>query len=117
MRRFAAALVASSLVAGAALAAATPDDIKKRLESAYPVQVLRVEPSDVDGRPAFLVRVMNKSAGGNDAFGVTTLAVDRESGELIPAFRHRQSGYALPDDAGREPKETNVPEHGATTWR
>jgi hypothetical protein len=112
-----AAALAASLVASVALAAVTSDDVKKRLESVYPVQVLGVEPTEIDGKPAFLVRVMNKAPGGNDAFAVTILAVDADTGELISAFRHRSSGYALSDDFAREPKEINVPEQGMKTWR
>jgi len=118
MRRGAiAALAAAALLAGAAQAAVTPEEVKKRIEAALPVQVLRVQPGEVDGKPAFLVRVMNKAKGGNDAFSVTTLAVDGETGQLIPAFRHRASGYALSDSSGSEPKEILVPENGGHTWR
>jgi len=79
--------------------------------------VLRVEPGEIDGKPVFLARVMKKTLGGNDAFGVATLAVDGETGRLIPAFRHQASGYTLPDSQVEEPKEINVPENGMTTWR
>ena len=105
------------LAAGAAQAAMQPDEIKKQLEGAYPVQVLRVEPADIDGKPAFAVRVMNKAAGQNGAFGVTTLAVDAETGKLLPAFRHKASGYALPDAVEGDPRQVNVPEQGFKTWR
>jgi len=111
-----AALAAVALIASAAQAV-TPDEVKKRIEAALPVQVLRVQPAEIDGKPAFLVRVMNKAKGGNDAFSVTTLAVDGETGQLIPAFRHRASGYALSDSWGSEPKEILVPENGGHTWR
>ena len=113
----AAGIVVAALVAGVARAAVTPDDVKKRLEGALPVQVLRVEQGEVDGKPAFFVRVMKKAQGDNDAFSVATLAVDGETGQLIPAFRHRASGYWLPDDPGSEPKEILVPENGGNTWR
>src|SRR5471032_1742376 len=110
-------IIGAALVSGVARAAVTPDEIKKRLEDALPVQVLRVQQGEVDGKPAFLVRVMNKTKGGNDAFSITTLAVDGETGQLIPAFRHRASGYALPDSPGSEAKEILVPENSGNTWR
>ena len=117
MIRALAACAVTCLLAASAQAAMTPDEVRKKLESAYPVQVLRVEPGEIDGKPVFLARVMKKTLGGNDAFGVATLAVDGETGRLIPAFRHRASGYTLPDGQGEEPKEVNVPENGMTTWR
>ncbi len=109
--------LAAGLAAGAAQAALTPDEVKKQLESASPVAVLRVEPIELDGKPAFAVRVMKKTLGGNDAFIVTTLAVDRETGQLMLAFRHRASGYALSDAPTVEPKQIIVPEQGTRTWR
>jgi hypothetical protein len=117
MIRAIAACAVACLFAASAGAAVTADEVKKKLESAYPVQVLRLEPGEIDGKPVFLARVMKKTLGGNDAFGVTTLAVDGETGRLIPAFRHHASGYTLPDSQGGEPKEINVPESGMTTWR
>jgi hypothetical protein len=117
MIRTLACLVVSSFVVAGAQAAVTPDEVKKKLESVYPVQVLRIEPGEIDGKPVFLARVMKKTLGGNDAFSVATLAVDGETGRLIPAFRHEASGYKLPDSQGEEPKEVNVPENGMTTWR
>jgi hypothetical protein len=107
-----------ALLAGTvpALAGATPETVKQRIEKAYPVQVLRVDPTEVDGRPALAVRVMNKASGQNGGFGVTTLVVDAETGELVPAFRHRVSGYTLPDQVSGDPRQVNVPERGST-WR
>ena len=113
----AATVVVAALLASGARAGVTSDEVKKQLEGALPVQVLRVQSGEVDGKPAFLVRVMKKTPGGSDAFSVTTLAVDGETGQLIPAFRHRASGYVLPDDPGSEPKEILVPENGGNTWR
>ncbi len=117
MRRAVAIVLAAGLAAGAARAAVTPDDIKRQLESAYHVEVLRVEPIELAGKPAFTVRVMKKQSGGNDAFRVTTLAVDGETGQLISAFHHRASGYALSDAPAVEPKQIIVPEQGMRTWR
>ena len=61
MIRALACLVVSSFVVTGAQAAMTPDEVKKKLESAYPVQVLRVEPGEIDGKPVFLARVMKKT--------------------------------------------------------
>jgi hypothetical protein len=109
---FAAALV----VAGPVLAI-TPDEAKQKIEKAYGVQVLKVAPTEIDGRPAFAVRAMEKDTRTNGGFGVTTLIVDAESGQLVPAFRHQPSGYTLPETVSGDPHEVNVPEHGFKTWR
>jgi Peptidase propeptide and YPEB domain len=111
MRSFAFMLL---LAAGTAQAA-TPDEVKQTLEKQYGVQVLKVEPADLDGKKVYDVRVMRKDSG-NGAFGVTTLTVDAETGKLIPAFRHKASGYTLPDAVAGDPRQIFVPSQGST-WR
>jgi hypothetical protein len=108
--------LALALLAGAA-AAASPEDVKASLEKAYPVQVLKVEKTDLDGKPVYAVRVMNKDTSGNGGYAVSTLLVDEATGRLIPAFRHKASGYTTPETISGEPREINVPEGGLKTWR
>jgi hypothetical protein len=103
------------LLAGSAAQAASPEEVKKKIEGAYPVQVLKVEPTDVNGKKAYSVRVMRKD-GGNAAFSISTLAVDAETGALLPAFRHRASGYELPDAIEGDARQIWVPAQGST-WR
>jgi hypothetical protein len=111
-------LTAALLLATAgAAAAATPDEVKKQIESAYPVQVLKVQPTEIDGRQAYAVRVMNKEVTQNGGLGIATLLVDAESGRPIPAFRHEVSGYTLPADTDEEPRQIFVPREGDKTWR
>jgi hypothetical protein len=119
MRRIAIVVLALGLAGatGAAQAGVTPDEVKQRLEKAYPVQVLKVTPAEIDGKQAFVVHVMSKDTRGNGGFGVSTLTVDAETGQLLPAFRHETSGYTLPDTVSGDPREVNVPEHGFKTWR
>jgi hypothetical protein len=117
MKRAIAIFLMASLAAGGARAAMTTDEVKKQLESTYPVQVLSVTPTEIEGKPAFAARVMKTTLGGNDAFAVTVLDVDAESGKLISAFRHEASGYLLPESETVEPKQVLVPEHGHSTWR
>lgn len=113
MRRIAAALLIS-FAAGAALAA-SPEEVKQKIEKEYGVEVLKVTPGELDGRKVYEVRVMRKD-GGDGAFGVATVAVDAESGQLVPAFRHKSSGYALPDQIAGDPRQIFVPSRGST-WR
>lgn len=71
------------------------------IERDFGVEVLRIEEAEIDGRPAFLLRVMNPEGDFNEAFQVNTLAVDRATGELIPTFRNGPSGYAPEGSVGR----------------
>jgi Peptidase propeptide and YPEB domain len=110
-------MIAFGLVflAGAAQAA-SPEEVKQQLEKAYPVQVLKVTPNSDSGKRTYDVRVMQKNDGSNGAFGVTTLVVDAETGELVPIFQHHKSGYTLPDQISGDPRQIHVP-RGGSTWR
>jgi len=57
-----------------------------------------------------MVTVMKAGGNSNDAFQVTTLAVDQDSGNLVPAFRHGPTGYALPDAANRDTRIEQRPD-------
>ncbi len=87
-------LVALLVAAGPAptTAAVNEAQVAQSIAEAYGVRVLRVQEGEIDGRPVWLVTVMNPGGDFNEAFMVTTLAVDRETGELVPAFRHGPSG-------------------------
>jgi hypothetical protein len=59
-----------------------------------------VRPGTIGAIEVWLVTVMKPGRDSNDAFQVTTLAVDRMTGALVPAFRHGPNGPArLPDAA------------------
>ena len=73
------------------------------IAKAYGVRVLKVVPTRIDGRAAYRVTVMNPGGNSNDAFRVTTIAVDAKTGKLIPQFRHRASGYGLSGAPRYEP--------------
>lgn len=113
MRLIAAAFLV--FFAAGAACAASPEEVKQRIEKEYGVEVLKVTPADLDGKKVYDIRVMRKD-GGNGAFGVSTIAVDAESGKLVPAFRHKPSGYALPDQVAGDPRQIFVPSRGST-WR
>lgn len=85
--------------------------IAKKLEDAYGVKVLRIRSGEVDGAPVYVVTVMNPAGNYNAAFQVSTLAVDKASGELVPQFRQTPTGqqvsgaesrYPPTDDSGAE---------------
>ena len=86
----------SALPAQIAAAAMSEDEASRLISERFDVQVLKVRAGEIDDRPVWLLTVMRGGGTRNDAFQVSTLAVDQETGELVPAFRHRESGYDLP---------------------
>ena len=76
------------------LAQVSADQTSARIGSEFGVEVLRVRAGSVDGIEVWLVTVMNPKGDSNAAFQVTTLAVDKATGDLVPAFRHGPSGTA-----------------------
>ena len=90
-----AAALAVSVVPGAG-AAVTDEAAAKQVAETYNVEVLRVRAGTIDGRKVWLVTVMQPGGNSNGAFQVHVLAVDEESGALVPSFRHHADGYTLP---------------------
>jgi hypothetical protein len=80
-------------------AALTGEEAAARIEADYGVKALRVRAGTIDGVAVWLITVMKPSRDSNDAFQVTTLAVDAATGALVPAFRHGPSGPARPEGA------------------
>ena len=92
----AAALLAFALAAATRPAAALTGEAAARIEADYGVKALRVRPGTIDGTAVWLVTVMKPGRDSNDAFQVTTLAVDRATGALVPTFRQGVHGPARP---------------------
>lgn len=78
-------------------AAIGKDEAAQQIAERFQVEVLDVKPGEIDGQAVWLVTVMKQGGNRNDAFQVSRLALDRDSGELLPSFRHRTSGYDLPE--------------------
>lgn len=99
--------VVGALLAAAALSAAPrsawaavgAEAAGKQVAERFDVQVLKVAPGEIDGRAVWLVTVMVPGGNSNSAFQVHRLAVDQESGDLVPSFRHHTEGYTLPPAA------------------
>jgi len=83
-------------VATPVAAAVTADQAARTIAKEFSVQVLRVTAERFDGRKVFRVTFMVPPGNRNDAFRVTSVLVDAESGRLVRQFRHRRSGYDLP---------------------
>ena len=82
-----------------AWAAVSSEAASKQIAERYDVQVLKVRPGEIDGREVWLVTVMMLGGHSNGAFQVHVLAVDQNSGALVPSFRHSADGYTLPPAA------------------
>ena len=92
------ALCAGILLGGAPASAQrlTAESAAQGVAETYGVEVLRVrEMRAEDGRRAYAVTVMAPGGDANDAFRVTTLLVDAQTGELIPQFRHTPTGHEI----------------------
>lgn len=108
----------ATMVAATAQAKMTEAEVRASIEQLYPVKVLRVTVTEVNGKGAFAVTVMNRGGDFNSAFQVTTLVVDADTGALIPVFGHRVSGYRL--SAGHVRNDDRQPPDAARSgfiWR
>ncbi len=117
-------LITSVLTAVMVFAAAGPvaaevseDQVRSMLAERFDVDVLRVTEDQADGRAVYRVTVMNKGGTFNEAFQVNTLVVDRQTGELVPQFRHRSSGYDLPGARDRSVNRNPTGAPIGPTWR
>jgi hypothetical protein len=85
-------------------AAMSEAEAVKMIKETYDVQVLRVRAQQIGDRWTWMLTVMNRGGDFNTAFQVNTLAVDQETGKLVPAVRHGASGYELSGADRREDK-------------
>lgn len=83
----------------AAQAADSAEAAGKKVGERFDVEVLKVSPGDLDGRKVWLVTIMRPGGNRNSAFQVHVLAVDQETGTLVPSFRHSANGSILPPPA------------------
>ena len=86
------ALATAPLLVPHAAAAETAQQVAKKIAAEFGVRVLKVRESRLDGAPVFLVTVMNPGGDFDEAFQITTLAVDVKTGKLVSGYRHLSSG-------------------------
>jgi hypothetical protein len=98
------------LLPGPAVAAVSSEQAAQKVAEKFAVKVLKVRAAVLDSTPVWLVTVMKAGGNNNDAFQVTTLAVDQETGELVPSFRHGVNGFRLPEGQDRETRLEQRPE-------
>jgi hypothetical protein len=87
-------LLAIAVATSAAAEVKSPADITAELEQERGVKVLRLEETRVDGRPAYVVSVMNAAGDSNAAFQVERILVDAETGVAIQTYRHGPTGWS-----------------------
>ena len=93
------AIALATVSPGVALGAVTGEAASKQISERFDVEVLKVAPGQLDGHKVWLVTVMVPAGNGNASFQVHVLAVDQETGELVPSFRHYADGTVLPPAA------------------
>lgn len=105
LRFFAAisAALGGAFIGASPVHALSPAAVALDLGQRYGVQVLRVTPIERDGKNLFAVVVMNPGGNFNEAFQVTTLIVDADTGDLVTQFRDEATGFDLPEAADRQP--------------
>jgi hypothetical protein len=59
------------------------DQVRSRLQDELGVEVVGLRVVEVEGRPAYAVKVMNPPGNYNAAFLVSTLLIDGETGEIL----------------------------------
>lgn len=90
---FAAAIVVTAVAASPAPAQSPGDKaVADKVAKEYGVTVLRTKDGEIDGKAVVFVTVMKGGGNANDAFQVTTLAVDPATGKLVSQFRTTPNG-------------------------
>jgi hypothetical protein len=91
----AAALTLGAGWSGGALAQVkSPADLAAGIEQSRDVKVLKLKETQVDGRTAYIVSIMNLGTDSNAAFQVEQILVDAETGAPIPTYRHGPTGWS-----------------------
>ena len=116
-RVLATALLAGSVFSGSAKAQVTDQEAKRLIEESYGVEVLGVRADEIDDRAVWLVTFMVPGGNSNAAFMVRSLAIDQQTGDLVPSFRHKTSGYVLPGGARADESDVRPDAMRSGTWR
>src|SRR5437773_7530697 len=109
----AAAVILASLCGIASAEVKSPADVTADIEKSRGFKVLKLQQTTVDGRPAYLVTVMNGGGNTNSAFQVERILIDAETGAAISTFRHGATGVDLSTGPEFEPTH----EGGGLTMR
>jgi hypothetical protein len=88
-------------------------DITAEIEKSRGLKVLKLQETTVDGRPVYLVTVMNNGDNTNSAFQVQRVFIDAQTGAPISTFRHGSTGVDINPGPQFEPTH----EGGGPTMR
>lgn len=106
-----AALAAAAIAIPAAAQSPGHKAIAEKVANDYGVKLLRTTEGEIDGKSVLLITVMKEGGNSNDAFQVTTLAVDPTTGDLISQYRTTPTGQV---NTGPGPLEPSSDESGET---
>lgn len=100
-----------------AAAVVTADEASARIAAEFKVDVLRVKSDQIEGAAVWLITVMTPGGDSNDAFQINVLAVDKITGDLVPAFRHSVNGVKPDGGAASSRSDVNPDVLRSRTWR
>ena len=92
-------------------------EIATRIAERLGVEVLEVRSVELDGAPAYAVKVMNPGGNSNAAFRVSTLLVDGDSGTVLGQVRPERLGEGAAPPAAAAGLEAEAPEIRRRTYR
>jgi hypothetical protein len=104
--------------AAAAAPALDEDEVRTLIRTSFGVEVLKIEPVESEGRPAYAVTVMHPPGDYDGAFRVETLLMDGATAELLGRVPQRPrvaSGFAEP--SGQADLESGGPEIRRRSFR
>lgn len=84
-------------------------EARRAIADSYGAEVLRVEATERDGVPVFILKVMNPAGDFDEAYQVNVLVMNRQTGQLVPQFRHRSSGATNSASGRRDVNENSGP--------
>lgn len=93
----------------APVAALTQQEAAEQVAEQYGVEVLKTEATLQGDRPIILLTVMQPGGNDNAAFQVNTIAVDADTGEVIPGFRRLETGRVNTGEAPAATIDERVP--------
>jgi hypothetical protein len=92
------------------------DEVQSLVAEGFGVEILRVEATESQGRPAYAVTVMNPPGNDNSAFAVETLLIDGETGGLLGKVPQTPQ-VAAPGPSGRSDLDRSGLEIRRRTYR
>lgn len=93
------------------------DQAAAQIAKDYGVEVLRVRPGEIGGKPVWLVTVMRPGGNFNAAFQVVTLAVEQATGDLVQNYSQVERGSLSSSGPPASRLDQNPGALRSRTWR